>query len=100
MVRQRNRGGIMGAKVKHGRVFKAVSSLPTGTFSSATGFDSSPSKADDVKLRASEITGGARRFLCAVFHCSFFLVSFARCFYCLAAKTDNTNCSYSTCDGK
>ena len=58
MVRQRNRGGFMSPKVRKTRIFKAVPTSASGNFSSTTGFDSSPSKVDEVKLRATEITGG------------------------------------------
>lgn len=58
MVRQRNRGGLVGTKGKRNRIFKAVPSLPTANFSTTTGFNCIPSKVDEVKLRASEITGG------------------------------------------
>ncbi|CAK8671690.1 unnamed protein product [Clavelina lepadiformis] len=55
MVRQRGRGGFIGSRGRRGRYHRGGSSTPT--ISGAPGFDTAPSNTDDVKLRATEITG-------------------------------------------
>ena len=68
MVRQRSRGGFMSSKGRRSRMGKAVPTLPSSNFSTATGFDSSPSKTDEMKMRATEITGGGRQHTFAYAH--------------------------------